>query len=1001
MHRFVLTIKNAAFLFGMSLVTFPTTMVAKQESMITQQTELLIKGKIVDTNHEPVIGASVQVMETGKGVATDLNGTFQLKAPGNGRLQISCIGYEKQIVSIKGRTELTIVLRDDMTNLDEVVVVGYGTMKKREMTSAISHVGEKDFNNLSSLDASMLIQGKVSSVSIVNTGVGDPNQQASIQIRGISSRNAGLGPLIVVDGIPDGNLTNINPEDIESIDVLKDGAASAIYGTRGSNGVILVNLKKSKKDGKIHTSYSTSLTLNKAKKELELLTADQFRAYRAYENTLLDKGGNTDWFDEITRLGVSQKHTLTFSGGNDKTNYRVTADYRDANGIDLRSNRREYGARLNVNHTTKGGMFTFTANIAPRVIDRDKSDWSVFSTLLSNNPTAPVFDSKGNYTDFTGEQGSNVVEKLRLIENGTEIKLLAWDASAQMNLLPLFNPSNPDMVLKTQLTISQQQTDKFGYYYSPSTLNDNKNSGIAGSASREFDKSTANNLDWIVNFSTRLKDHQIRAMLGYSYSYGVSSGMDGMNKDFASDALSYNNLGAGEWLAAETGRTGVGSYKNDHTLIGFFGRVNYDYKEKYMLSASLRHEGSSRFGKDNKWGNFPAVSVGWRLSAEPFMRNLTWINDLKLRYDYGVTGNQDIGNYKSLATYRAFGQYQYNGTSFNVWGPGKNTNTAIRWEKGYNQNIGLDFSLFNNILTGSVNYFHRKQVDLLGDYDTSLPPNLFGSIYANVGSVKNTGFEFDLTVNAINRKDFKYYITLVGSTNNNEFVDFSNDVYDGKNYYWTCSMSNPNNPGYLQRIEVGQRIGNYVTYRYAGISESGDWLIYNKNGDVIPISQGTEEDKSITGNGLPKFTGSITNSITWKNFDMSISFRGAFGFDLFNVHDFYFGLQSGEGNLLTNAYRRNAKVTTGKNVISDYFIERGDYWKLDAITLGYTFNLNHKFIDRVRVFGTANNLYTWTKFTGVDPSTYEVNGLTPGTFGGGYNYYPSTFQFVFGLQVGF
>lgn len=1001
MHRLVLAIKKTAFLLGIFLIVFPETMVAKQEDIIPQQAELSIKGKVVDTNNEPVIGASVIVLDTKLGVATDLKGAFQVKAPANGHLQISCIGYEKQTIVIKGKRDLVIVLRDDMTNLDEVVVVGYGTMKKREMTSAISHVGQKDFNNLSSLDASMLIQGKVSSVSIVNTGVGDPNQQATIQIRGISSRNAGLGPLIVVDGIPEGNLTNINPEDIESIDVLKDGAASAIYGTRGSNGVILVNLKKSKKDGKIHTSYSSSLTLNKAKKELELLTADQFRAYRAYENTLLDKGGNTDWFDEVTRLGVSHKHTLTFSGGNNKTNYRVTADYRNANGIDLRSNRREYGARLNVNHTTKGDMFTFTANVAPRVIDREKSDWSVFSTLLSNNPTTPVFDSNGDYTDFSGEQGGNVVEKLRLIEDGTEIKLLAWDASVAMNVLPLFNPKNPDMVLKTQVTISQQQADKFGYYYSPSTLNANKNSGVAGSASRAFDKSTTNNLDWIVNFSTRLKDHQIRAMLGYSYSYGVSSGMDGMNKDFASDALSYNNLGAGEWLAAETGRTGVDSYKNDHTLIGFFGRVNYDYKEKYMLSASLRHEGSSRFGKDNKWGNFPAVSAGWRISAEPFMRNFTWINDLKLRYDYGVTGNQDIGNYKSLATYRSFGQYQYNGTVFKVWGPGKNTNTAIRWEKGYNQNLGLDFSLFNNILTGSINYFHRKQVDLLGDYDTSVPPSLFKTIYANVGSVKNTGFEFDLTVNAINRKDFKYYITLVGATNNNEFTDFSNDVYDGKDYYWTCKMDNPNSPGYLQRIEVGERIGNFVTYRYAGISETGDWLIYNKDGDIIPIAQGKEEDKAITGNGLPKFTGSITNSITWKKFDMSVSFRGAFGFDLFNVHDFYFGLQSGEGNLLTNAYRRNAKITTGKNVITDYFIERGDYWKLDAITLGYTFDINHKFIERMRVFGTANNLYTWTKFTGVDPSNYEVNGLTPGTFGGGYSYYPSTFQFIFGLQVGF
>lgn len=420
-----------------------------------------------------------------------------------------------------------------------------------------------------------------------------------------------------------------------------------------------------------------------------------------------------------------------------------------------------------------------------------------------------------------------------------------------------------------------------------------------------------------------------------------------------------------------------------------------------MLTFSLRHEGSSRFGKNHKWGNFPAFSLGWRISDEKFMDSISWIDDLKIRYDYGLTGNQEIGNYKSLATYQAFGWYQYNGNSFHVWGPSKNVNSELRWEQGRNQNIGLDFSLFKNRISGSLNYYIRKQEDLLGNYNVPTPPNLYSTIYANVGTLRNTGFEFDITANLIRMKDFTWNMTVVGATNNNKFVSFSNDIYKGQSYYSTCEMANPNNPGYLQRIEEGQRIGNYFTYRYAGVDKEGDWMVYNKDGKAIPIAEATEDDKSITGNGLPKFTGSMTHNFVYKNFDLTIALRGACGFDIFNVHDFYYGLQSGTTNLLTTAFSKNAHIKKGINILSDYFIEPGDYLKIDNITLGYTLDIKKKYIDRIRIFGTANNLYTFTKFSGVDPSTYQINGLTPGTFGGNANYYPSAFQFILGLQVNF
>lgn len=970
---------------------------------VTRPVKGVFKGSVLDPEGNPVIGAALLSADGKVGITTDLDGNFSVEAPGESLpVTVTAMGYQAlEYVLHSGRTE-KIYLQDETTILDEVVVIGYGTLSKKEMTSAISHLGEKDFNHVSSLDASMLLQGKVSSVSISNTALADPNNYGSIQIRGVSSRNAGMDPLIVVDGVPGGDLTNINPADIQSFDVLKDGAASAIYGTRASNGVILINLKKGTKDGRVHTSYSATVTVNQPKRELDIMDAAQYRAYRCVTNPLADLGGSTDWFDAATRTGFSHMHTVSLSGGDERTSYRATVDYRNANGIDLRSDRREYSTRANINHTTKGGLFTFSASVAPRMIHRN-TDAGVMNRILINNPTIPVYDDReadGYYRVPAGSESSNIVETMKMVEGSSDIKLLDWNASAQANLLPLLFPARPDMSLTSKATFSQYAVDKFNGGWSPSVYGPNINSGTTGVASRSYSNSRTDNFEWVTNFSARFREHQVRVMAGYSYMYGASADFSASNSNFDTDVTTYNSIGSGA-EAAKDGIVGMGSSKSDHKLIGFFARVNYDWKQRYILSASFRHEGSSRFGINHKWGNFPAVSAGWRISDEPFLKRVSWIDDLKFRYDFGITGNEDIGNYHSLSSYRAFGYFQYEGTRFHVWGPSANTNTELRWEKGYNQNIGLDFSLFRYRLNGSLNYYIRRQVDLLGDYAVSVPPNLFDTIYANVGTLRNTGLEVDITFNAVRKRDFNWDITLVGATNDNRFISFSNDVYTGESYYYTCLMANPNNPGYLQRIEEGKRIGNYFTYRYAGVDNNGDWLIYDKKGNVIPIAEGTTEDKAVTGNGLPVFTGSLSTSIVWKNLDVNLSLRGAAGFELFNVHDFYFGLQSSTYNQLTSAWAKNAHVTTGKNIITDYFIEPGSYLKIDNVTVGYTFPVNRRFLDKVRIFATGNNLFTFTRFTGIDPSNYEYNGLTPGTFGGAYTYYPSVFQFIFGAQVNF
>ena len=533
-------------------------------------------------------------------------------------------------------------------------------------------------------------------------------------------------------------------------------------------------------------------------------------------------------------------------------------------------------------------------------------------------------------------------------------------------------------------------------------MNQHIRNDLKGYASRTANNARNLSLEWLGNYSISLNNHNIRAMVGYSYQYWQNSGFSAENKDFANDGVGADNLGSGAWMKEE-GEVGMSSYKNDNKLIAFFGRISYDYDGRYLLTASLRHEGSSRFGKNHKWGNFPAVSAGWRISNEKFMEGTSsWLNDLKIRADFGVTGNQEFGSYLSLDTMGPFGYSYYGGKWFQVWGPGKNVNSDLHWEQGKNWNVGLDFSLFNNRLYGSFNYFHRRQQDLLGNYRVPMPPYLFTHTYVNVGTMENQGFEFDITFNAVQTRDFTYTMNFIGSTQSNKFVDFSNSEFVGNDYYDVAytEIPYPNIP--LQRIEKGRSIGGFYMFKYAGISTDGEWLIYDKDGDIIKGIQGSEADRRYVGNGLPKFTLSTGHNFRYKNFDLSLFFRGAFGFHLFNIHDFYYGTRNFTGNVLRKAYTKNELISADQNpIVSDYFLERGDYFKLDQITLGYTLPLPKvRFMDSLRVYGTVRNVFTITKYSGMDPSNFNINGLTPGAHSG-RGYYPTTRQFIVGVQLDF
>lgn len=971
-----------------------------------QAQEKNIQGQITDAAGKPMAGVSISIAGKAQSTKTDNAGKFSLSNVQVGeKMLISYVGYKKMEQNIGNSSVYTLRLEPNEERLADVVVVGYGTLDKKEVTSAITHLSGKDLTIFGGNGVLNGLSGKVAGLSVVNTAQSDPNASANLQLRGVSSRNAGLGPLYVVNGVPGGNVDNINQNDIESIDVLKGGAASAIYGTRGSNGVIIITTKKGTADP--YAFYDGYASFDLPNNRIEVLSAEDFIKH----NRGTDFGGKTNWFDAVSRdYAFNQKNTLQFAGGNNKTNYIVSFDLRNANGLDLRSDKKEYGARLNLSHTPENNLYTATVSIAPRMIKSNNASYNAFNQSLTLNPTLPIADSENpNRFNFinTGFSGAyNPVEELRTVLSGTEGKYLDWNAAFKLNILEN---------LSTQVTLAQQSSDFFDFNFTPSynTGAINGNNG-RNSAGRNYKKDDQYVFEWTGNYRASFGQHNLNLLGGYAYNYFVSSGMNAGNQNFPSDVLTYNNLGSGQYdipiptnpQPGDYTFRSVGSYKNDSKLIAFFGRVNYDFGKKYYASASLRYEGSSKFGLQNKWGYFPALSLGWRILEEGFFPKTPWLNELKLRADYGETGNQDFGNYLSLDTYSGYGYFSFNGASYQVWGPSQNTNYDLRWEKARNFNVGADFEMLERKLTGSINYYVRTNKDLLGSYNVPVPPFVLTTTFANVGTMKNTGIELQLNGKVVSHENFSYAISFAGATNSNKFVSFSNDLYKGQNFQLMSYMPSPGSPGPAQRLEEGRRIGSFYMYQSAGIDATGRLMVYDKDQNIIPGNTAKEEDKRFVGNGLPWFTASLGHNFTYKNFDLAVFLRGAFKYDIFNTTAFYLGTpvtQSG-ANVLKSAYG-NGKYAALTNpetysTLSDYFLEKGDFVKIDNITVGYHIKPPIKQISSIRVYAVARNLYTFTKFTTGDPEAISINGLTPG-INTSLSYYPSTAQFLAGLQVKF
>ncbi len=845
--------------------------------------EIEVKGRVVSAKDKSGLpGVSVILKGTQKGVTTDVEGNYTITVNGpEDVLVFSFVGSITQEVAVGNKSVIDVNLAENAKLLDEVVVVGYGTQTRERTTSAIANITSDNFNRSGARNAMDLIQGKVAGLNINRSG-SNPNSGVSLQLRGVTSLTGGLAPLVVIDGIPGGNLDLLQQDDVESISVLKDGSAAAIYGTRANGGVILVTTKKGA-SGSAKFDYNTYFRKEYVRNRPDFMTASQYRAKIA-DGTIpasADYGNTTDAYDALINHGnLSQNHNLAMSGGGKNTTYRASLYYQDLQGIAKENGRKQYGGRLSIMQTGLKDRLTAQVNLATNFNKANLLGGGGWEGSLIRNPTLSFYNPDGSY--YFEQTSTNEVARLEQETNRRQQQTTSADAKMSLQILPglqasIFGAVQRDSYIdgayRSLASEFSKENDVYpnGGYASRSTYLRN-NYTVEPTVS--FDKSFGAN-------------HTINAVGGYSYQYAVEESFNAANYGFVNDIFEENNLGAGNQLVA--GKATMGSGKGDNTLIAFFGRANYSFMDKYLVSLILRHEGSSRFGVNNKWGNFPAASVGWNLSKEKFMENIKFVNSLKLRAGFGVTGNQDIANYSSLVTLGTGGVYiNPDGEWRQTYGPNRNPNPDLKWERKKEYNVGVDFAVLNKRLSGSLDVFKRVTNDLLYDYTSQLPPFVRETIYTNVGSISNKGVELTLSGVAIKTKDFSWNIDATGSYVTNRADDLSNDVFKVEAIA-TGDIGGYGALGQAMRIEQGGKLGNFYGKRFAGFTDDGKWLFYNRNNEKVrfdQINNSTDpnvSDLAIIGNAIPKFNASLTNNFAYKNLSLRVFFRGRFDYDILNT----------------------------------------------------------------------------------------------------------------------
>lgn len=952
-----------------------------------------IKGKVLDaSNGEPLPGVSVVVKGTTSGAATDFDGVFTLNADKGQFLVFSFVGFINQEVEVLGTENVEVFMEPDVMNLEQVVVVGYGVQRKKDKTGAVMNVGADDLQQGVLQDPIQGIMGKVAGVNISKKG-GDPNAGFNVQIRGTAGFFSGTSPLYVVDGVPGVDPTTVAVEDIESFNVLKDASSAAIYGSRGATGVIIITTKQGKQNQKGRISYSGYISSDVVANELDLLSAAEIREY-ANENglTLDDGGADTDWQDEVFRTGMSQSHNISMSGGGDDHSYRASIAYTNFEGVVRGTDRERAIVRLNAMQKGLNDKLTLSVNLSGTFENNNYVQTSgnngeaVLFQTFSRNPTYPVYREDGSYFEVNDFENSNPLALINQIKNERDAKRYLANAKADLEIIN---------GLEAGVNISYRKDDDETWFHRPSYQ---ITSSDGGYARRGYNNSDTKMIEATLKYNKVFKEkHNVNLLGGYSWQEDMSTSFAAQGRDLLSDKVGADNLR----FANDVLPQDIESWKQRSRLISFIGRAVYNYDSKYYLTATIRRDGSSRFGDNNEWGWFPSFSTAWDISSEKFMENANWIEQLKLRVGFGVTGNQEIGNYHDIARIGTGGRTldPTTGEETLIIQQSSNANPDLKWEENREWNFGLDFALFNNKLTGSIDVYDKTTDDLLAEYAVPVPPNRYDRIYANAGEISNKGLEINLTANPIRTQNFTWKSTYSFSTNKQEVVSLSDDTYSLDNMH-TSWISGRGMVGvWTQLIEPGRELGTFYGWKHAGIDQNGQWLFYDKDGNITKEQR--DEDRQVIGHALPDFTMSWTNNITYKNWDLNFSLRAVVGGDVLNVTRMILG----NPNMLPN---RNAlkdamtlaPILSDAPKFSDYYIEDGSFIRLDNVTLGYNFDVSKiKWLSNCRMYVSSNNLFTLTKYSGIDPESsyggYQNLGLDM------YDIYPKTKTFTFGMKVGF
>ena len=975
----------------LTLLSFSLTALAQQK----------VTGKVKDSSGEPVIGASVVVKGNNTmGTITDFDGNFMLDVPTKSVLVISYIGYVTQEVPTAGKKSLEIILKEDTKTLDEVVVIGYGTQRKGDVTSSVASVKADNFVKGAVKDVGQLIQGKVAGLAITNPN-GDPTGSTQIRLRGTNTiGGANTAPLVLIDGIP-GELGTVAPEDVESVDVLKDGSAAAIYGTRGTNGVILITTKQAKGVDINQVEYNGYVSTSLIAKKLDMLNADEFRTLYPDQ----DHGADTDWIDEISRTPISHVHNLSLMGGNSKTNYIANLNYASRQGIMKKSDFESFQGRIEVTHRMfddklklKFGLFGKKNQMESTTSGGSFRGW-VYGQATRRNPTDPVRNEDGTWNENVSKfEYENPLALLYEAEGNVKKTQLRYNGNI------VYNPIK-DLTLSAVFSYIRDNMNR-GYGETLSHISALRD-GLAGWSSVGAYTKMEKLMELTAQYNKEIGAHKFSVLGGYSYNETDFEELWIDNYGFQDDYFGgWHNIGIGS--ALKDGKANIGSKKTPTNLIGFFGRATYSFKNRYLLMGALRYEGASQlWGTDNAWGLFPSVSVGWRITEEAFMKNQKIFDDLKLRVGYGVTGSQPKDPFLGVAMLK-YGSYAFvNGNWIQTIVPASNPNPDLKWEEKEETNIGLDFVSWGGRLSGSIDYYNRDVDGLIYEYGVPTPPNLYNKTMANGGTMRNRGVEVLVTVVPVQNKDFEWSTTGTFSLNSNKLISLSGSIFKSDyDYFNTGTVEYSGQVADSHRVQVGESIGNFYGFKVVDVDSEGRWIYEDRNGELVNYKDFTHapEDKHVIGNGLPKWYAGWNNTLRYKNFDLNVTMRGAFGFQIIN------GGRMNYENVKNSRFENRLKsvndLVFGKHTLSpevepefnSYYVEDGDYWKIDNITLGYSFGQVGKYIKSLRIYGSVLNALTITGYKGIDPEV-STDGLTPGY--DTRDRYPSVRSFTFGVNVKF